>query len=463
MRNNAPNGVSVATIRVDIPSILMDIKRHWWNILLAALSAVMLMIAFLITFPVEKYSAATVLAISSNNGDVIRNVNNANKVASTLTEVMNADILKQMVAGDIGQQIYVTSADYISDTNLITLTVTADSPRLAFQALQSILKHYNVLLEDLMSDVRLVILQQPVIPTAPDQAYNLYVYAVLAFIAGGAIFAGGIAALSVLRDTVKNITDVKNKVDARLLGTIPFVADEMGKNRIRKEVPFLAGEQVSFWFKESIQMTASRILNHMDQRQEKVLMFTSVLANEGKTTCAVNMAMAIAQNNRRVLLIDGDFRNPSVAVALKIGDDYQNKLKEVLGTGEFDESMLYQVPNSQLYCVTNQSSHMQSNLSFSNGHFEGLLNYGRKNFDFVVVDSGPVALVADIELMKGFCDASVLILAQDAAPVRAINDAVDMLDDQGKLIGCIFKETRPSARRKDAEYGSYHHTMKEDR
>lgn len=458
MNRNTQNILSI-----DITSILLDIRRHWWNILLVALASAMLAMSLIMIFPQTSYSSSTILAVSSNSSDVISNARNATTVVATLTNILNADVLKRLVAKDIGDCTYEARASYITSTNLIVLKVTADSPGVAFGALQSILENYNILLADLMSDVRLVTLQHPAVPVSSDKIHNIYVYAAVVFAAGGILYAGLIALLSLLRDTVKNSKDARNKIDTRLLGIIPYLKEETVKKGDDKEVPLLNEKQVSFLFGESFRRVAVRIVNHMDHRKQKVLMITSVLPNEGKTTCCVNLALAIAQNNRKVLLIDGDFRNPSIAPALRIGSDYQGKLGEALKTGEFDKMALYQVPDSQLYCVTNREGHMQSNLSFSNGNFEKLIHYGKENFDFVVVDSGPVALVADIELMKGFCDAAVLVVAQDAAPTCAVNDAIDVLDDRDKLIGCVFKETRRSVKMKHREYSSYHQAMKEDR
>lgn len=458
MRRNTQNVLSI-----DAASILLDIRRHWWNILLVAFATAMFAASLIMIFSQASYSSSTILAVSSNSSDVISNARSATTVVSTLTNILNADVLKRLVAKDIGDCTYQVGASYITSTNLIVLKVTADSPSVAFGALQSILENYNILLEDLMSDVRLITLQHPAVPAVSNKVYNIYAYVAVSFAAGGILYAGLIVLLSLLRDTVKNSKEARNKIDTKILGIIPYLKEETIRKENNKEVPLMNEKQKSFWFGESFRRAAVRILNHMDHHKQKVLMITSVLPNEGKTTCCVNLALAIAQNNRRVLLIDGDFRNPSIASALRIGSDYQGKLSEALKTGEFDKMLLYQVPDSQLYCVTSREGHMQSNLSFSNGNFEKLIHYGRENFDFVIVDSGPVALVADIELMKGFCDAAVLVAAQDAAPARTINDAIDMLDDGDKMIGCVFKETRRSVKRKRREYGSYHQAMKEDR
>ena len=454
------------TISLDIPSILLDIKKQWWSILLTGLASLMLGCSFFMLFPGKEYTSSTVMAISSNSGSVLRNANNANKVASTLTDILNSDVMKRLVAREIGSQGYTAQAGYIADTNLITLSVKADSPGLAFQVLRSVLSHYTDLLAELMADVRLVTVQQPGIPEYPDKSYNLYFVASLTFAAGVAGYACLIALLSVLRDTVKNGSEMRTKVDARLLAAIPFLSEKEKRKGECGDIPLLWTEIMNYRFGESIRIAVTRIMNHMERRQEKVLMVTSVLPDEGKTTCSINIALAMENSGKRVLLLDGDFRNPSVGAALKVDDEHADTLNEALKTGNAGEEILYRIPDTQLYCLTSSQGKMESGLSLSNGAFEKLLGSGREHFDYIVVDSGPVAFVADTELMNRFCDASVLVVAQDNAAVRMVNDAVDMLDENGGLIGCLFKETRKSGGKCYCRYGSPYrqiHGIKEDR
>ena len=84
-----------------------------------------------------------------------------------------------------------------------------------------------------------------------------------------------------------------------------------------------------------------------------------------------------------------------------------------------------------------------------------LLKEAENYFDIILVDSGPTAFVSDIELLKMRCDGIVLVVAQDNAPVMIINDTIDRLDKEDKLLGCIYKETRKTKRRKPYGYRSY--------
>lgn len=451
---------------IDIPSVLQDVRRHWWNILLASAAALMLTMSYFIVSSEKSYTSTTVLAISSSNASVLTNVSRATTLASTMTNILNSDVLKRMVSSEMGPLSYRASASYISNTNLITLTVRSGSPKTAFQVLHSIMDHYMVLLEDLMSDVHLITLQQAAIPVKPDSSRSPYLYLAAAFIAGGGLYAAAVVLLSVMRDTIKSASDIRHKLDARFLGSIPYLVNKKHDD----EMPLLNTVKNQYQFQESFQAVASRIMSHMQRHDHKVLMITSVLPSEGKTTCAVNLAMAMEQNHKKILLVDGDFRNPSVARVMEPGEKHAKALSDALKQGEYREDMLYQIPGTEIYCLTNAQSHMQSGISLSNGSFGQLIRQGRENFDLVIVDSGPIAFVSDAELMKHYCDAFVLIVAQDAAPARAINDAIEMLDEDGNLIGCIYKETRRKKKRRAVSVGygmrensNENHEMKEDR
>lgn len=66
----------------------------------------------------------------------------------------------------------------------------------------------------------------------------------------------------------------------------------------------------SFAYVESSKMAASRVRSYMDKEDAKVLLVTSVMENEGKSTVAANLALSLAQEGSRVMLIDCDFRKP---------------------------------------------------------------------------------------------------------------------------------------------------------
>ncbi len=445
---------NVENISFDMTSILLDIRCFWLNIVMCGLATAILIGCWFFAVEDKEYSSSTVFAVSSSSGNILTNASKANKVAETMTNILKSEEMNRIVVKGVGDVSYRTNAKYIADTNMISLTVTANSPKTSFLVLNSVLGNFSTLLEELMADVRIITIQKANVPIYANASYNLYMFIVIGFIFGCAACAGVIALLSILRDTVKNGDDMRNKVDARLLGTIPYLADKYILPD-KSEVPLMTISYKNYWYQESFHLVAGRILHHAEKHDLKSIIYTSVFPNEGKTTSLLNTAISMSMNNKKVLVIDGDFRNPTISGILHVGEEYASSLADILSGGKMDFKNIWKMDGHNVYALTNARPHMDSVVSLSNGRFEELLKTAAKTFDIILVDSGPTAFVSDIELLKVRCDGIILIVAQDNAPVVAINDTIDTLDAEDKLIGCIYKETRKSRRRKPYGYNYY--------
>lgn len=439
------------TLFIDPTSVLLDLLRHWWNLLLMALAGGLLACVAVQNVLFSTYEATTVVAVLGTSSNAVGNVQNASDLSTSITSVLQSDTLQEMIRQELPDTDYTLSATYIENTNLIQITASAATPREAFQALQTASNNYPSLLSNLMADLYLVTVQQPSVPLEPQGSENgvkvIAVGCVLAFLA----YAGLVVLLSIYRDTVKNLSDMRRKIDAHLLGRIPYA--KISK-KAEDDLVLATSKNKIFAFEESYQLISSRIAYHLDKDGSKVLAISSVAQNEGKTHCLLNIAYSLSKSQKKVLVLDGDFRNPSIAKLLRADSRFDNALAKAIQRGGFDDQMLYAIPGTKIYCLTNKNKHPNSSRSLSNGNFAKLLAFAKQYFDYILVDTGPVALVADTTVIAAQCDASVLLVAQDVSPARAINDAVDALDRNGKMLGCIYRETRSSSLKKQYGYGS---------
>ena len=156
-------------------------------------------------------------------------------------------------------------------------------------------------------------------------------------------------------------------------------------------------------------------------------MITSLYENEGKSTVAVNLALALAKRNKKTLLIDCDLRKP--ACALILGQNRLNgSLSDVL-TGKAElSSALHRHRSSGLYLLTtNKSLRSATNLMNSEG-MKKLLAQVSQEFDVVILDTPPMSMAPDAEVLSDQCDASLLVIRQNVALTSELNDAVAILD-----------------------------------
>jgi ATPases involved in chromosome partitioning len=140
---------------------------------------------------------------------------------------------------------------------------------------------------------------------SPNMKQNLLIALVLGLIAGG-----GLAFLfEMLDDTIKSTADLEKITDRPVLGVTPIVADDEGTDT---EVALMSYLQPTSGLAESLRSMRTALSLSSSEGAPKVLHFTSTAASEGKTTTAINTAINFAQTGGRVLIIDGDLRNPSL-------------------------------------------------------------------------------------------------------------------------------------------------------
>ena len=169
-----------------------------------------------------------------------------------------------------------------------------------------------------------------------------------------------------------------------------------------------------------------------------VLMVTSLLENEGKSTIAANLALALAQKHSRVLLIDCDMRKPACHTVLE-ETDFPHGLQDLLTDALSPSDCLIQYKKSHLYLLLEKKGSSSSSDLISSERMQTLLRWARKEFDFVILDLPPMSGVSDAESMTKYADASLLVVRQNAATAPAINKAVAALDGgNAKLLGCVL-------------------------
>ncbi|MGE0127189.1 MAG: CpsD/CapB family tyrosine-protein kinase [Blastocatellales bacterium] len=211
---------------------------------------------------------------------------------------------------------------------------------------------------------------------------------------------------------------------------------------------------------EQYRTLRTQLFHAAEKRQTQIVVITSALAGEGKTSTTLNLALAVAQSKEnRVLVIDGDLRRPNVATYLgmrpKVG------LSEVL-KGEvetldsivcLDEPELYVLP------ISRESANPTELLSSE--RFAETVRELRDYFDFILIDSPPVMPFADARLLSNHSDAVILVVRAEKAPYETVEKAVEVLPS-GRILGVVLNDAQHI---RETDYYDYYYsyTQREQR
>jgi capsular exopolysaccharide synthesis family protein len=434
---------------IDLLSLTRDILKHWWLVLIFAVSFSLLAnVAITATYDSE-YTTDTILVVSSTdlNSTVEKNLSSTQKLAACFAEVLDSSVLRAKVAEDLGVSKVnaTTTAEQITETNMVEMKVTAATQVEAFQVTQSILDNYSQITDYILDDVIIEVLQEPALPTTPSNQPNMAKIMAIGFLAGAAVMIVYLAVRSIMRDTVKNEKEASEKLDARLLGTIYHEKKNGGffhrAKKQKQDAMIIDNPLRSFQFVESNKIMATRISSRLDREGKKVLMVTSVLENEGKSTVAANLALALAMENKRVLLIDLDLRKPAQYKILSLSANDRIDLARVFKEGKFPLKVGVPYKQTSLTVIAGSAAVVNTDSLLSNPKLEALVNAWKEKADYIVLDTSPLALASDTEDLVRLTDGAVLVVRADYVLAGAVNDAIDRLESAGgEVLGCIFSD-----------------------
>lgn len=416
--------------------ILKDLIKNFWMIILAMISASLLLSSWaMVGYKPEYRSTATFVISARGTTSAYTSLNMAQEMTAVFANVFKSNILKEKVASEIGVEKLDgrITTQVIPQTNLMKVSVTADSPETAFRTLQLVLENYGLVADYIFENAILDVIKEPIIPYAPSNSIptssrqKLY-----SLMAGGVVFCG-IVALSILRDTVQNASAARHKLDGEMIASIPHeVKNKTKRWKIRrnskKSAVLITNPLVSFHLIEAYQSLCAKLeyrAKRSSEKETKVLLVTSASENEGKTTVASNLALALSKRKYNVLLVDCDFRKPAMQ---KIFDT------EVGKANDFSE-YLEQSSNEEIYPITFISN---LNVVFNKGMRAGkyfsvtermrqFIEEERQKRDYIVIDSPPMLVASDAEALASLADLSILVVRQDFTMTGDINDCLDLL------------------------------------
>ena len=435
--------------QIDLISMLKDIGREWITILLLSIAAALFADIWICATYQPEYKTSTTFVVTAKgmNSNIYQNLTSTKDLAQQFTEILGSNVLKKKVAQDIGVNSLdvETSVDLVPETNLITLSVKAKTAAESYRVLRSVMENYNTVSDYAIKNVIIETIQQPSVAMSPSNPLNEKRMVLKVFLIAAGCLIVLVAGISYIRDTIKNPGEVSSKLDTRLLGTIAYEkkSKSLSINRKKGYLSMLISNPLrSFAYVESSKMAASRVRSYMDKEQAKVLLITSVMENEGKSTVAANLALSLAQEGNRVMLMDCDFRKPAQFKIFDVRDNEETDLGDVLINHKSADRIIRNWNDSNLYMILNKTSSNSIETLLKSTTLKQIIAFCRERMDYVVVDTSPLALVADTEELAQMTDASVLVVRQDTVLAKDINDAIDILNNtRGKVIGCILNGT----------------------
>lgn len=187
---------------------------------------------------------------------------------------------------------------------------------------------------------------------------------------------------------------------------------------------------------EQYRTLRTQVFHAAEKQLTQVILVTSAVAGEGKTSTILNLAWAIAQSKeKRVLVIDSDLRRPSISSYL--GLDFELGLGEVLNEVSDALPSIVRVADSTLYILSSSRAEPQPAELLSKERVAETIAELRQYFDYILIDAPPTVAFADARLLANHADAVIIVVRAGLAGHSTVERAIEALPQQ-RILGVVL-------------------------
>lgn len=441
---------------MELADYLRIFRRRWR--LLAGVALLVVVAAGLITWrTTPQYQSTTQLFIStsaSSSAEAYQGNLFSSQRLSSYADLVTGTELATRVQSSTGtdlspQQLAAkVTAQASPETVLLNISVTDPDPQVAQQLTQAYGDELVSLVAELetppgkskpvLKGTIVDVASLPSSPVSPNVTRNLALALVL-----GVLLGVGIAVVRELLDTsTKSAEDLTAALEAPILGTFAFDSDVSRK-------PLLTDLDSHEPRAEAFRVLRTNLSFVDIDADSKAIVITSSLPGEGKSTTAVNIALALHQAGERTLLIDGDLRRPQAASLLNL-DGSIGLTTALVGKISADDGILTHRSGLQVLPAgaipPNPAELLQSQAMST------LLAELRPAFDVIIIDAPPLLPVTDAALIASQVDGAVVVVRHGRTTREQLAGARERLAAVGATtLGAVFNMVPRKGR---GNYGS---------
>lgn len=285
---------------------------------------------------------------------------------------------------------------------------------------------------DLQTPVARVV-DAAVVPNAPIKPKKMPVI-LMAFVLG--VFLAALASLVLERldNTLKTSEDVETKLKTPLLTALPLLTDA---EVARESTARIFIDNPKSLYAEAIRTARTGVLLSALDIPKRLLLVTSSLPGEGKTTFAINLAIAHA-HTKRTLLIDADMRRPAISKGLGLPAGVEGLSNLVSGTAKF-ENCVQHIEGSSLAIMPSGSIPPNPVELLLSQKFKDTMAHLAELFDVIIIDSPPVELVSDALVISPMATGVIYVTKAMDTPYQLARRGLQRIRRaEGQVLGVVL-------------------------
>jgi len=293
---------------------------------------------------------------------------------------------------------------------------------------------------------RIIKLDDATLADGRGDAVRKYVAVVFTGILGFALVVLAVAFLEFQSRKVNSVHEVDEGLGIRVVGELPNVSGRIWRRMKGGKGPSVLKALMA----ERIDGTRTALIHTTSADPPRVVMVTSAEPREGKTTAATQLAASLARSGRRTLLIDADIRSPGAHRVFEMPQD--PGLCELLRGEAERDAVIHPTRTANLWLLPAGRCDLRSVQALSTSYLGTAIAALCVQFDYVIIDSGPVLKIADPLLIGQHVDAAIVSVLRDVSKVPKVYECCERLRSVGiTVLGSVVNGVNDDAARHGVE------------
>ena len=445
-----PASADTQVERIDITVILDDMFKEflklWW-LLLIIISILSTVFYFYhkMTY-VANYTASSTFTVNANSpynsSTNTYDQTTANNLAVTMKYLLQSASMERIVSEDMGLRNLpgTINVESMESTNLLTITTTSTDAAAAYNMLQSVLRNYQTVCASVIGSTILTEMDQSGVPSAPSNPENCRKAAQNGMTLGFIVDLALLCLLAVTKQTIRKEEDFEKVLNVECYGAIPAVHfKKRGKNMGQDaDTVLIDNYRIPGQFLESVRSVRTRLERDSNREKYKVILVSSAIPGEGKSTVAANLAVGLARKGKSVILVDFDLRSPAVAENMNLDSGQFGTIDVLTGRARIDEALV-QYKRLPLGILTGGEGISDTMHILNTSSVEKMINELRELADYVILDTPPSGMLTDASLIARYVDTALFVVRQDYAHIPDIIEGISNLYEENiPICGCVL-------------------------